>query len=70
MGDVFPWPRGILLGIILSVASQVGDLSESLIKRYYQVKDSGILLPEFGGVLDLTDSFSYCGLLFWLFLET
>ena len=66
---LFPWPLGILLGIILSVASQVGDLSESLIKRYYAVKDSGVLLPELGGILDLIDSFLYCGFIFWAFLR-
>jgi len=65
---VFPWPWGVLLGIILSIASQMGDISESLFKRYYQAKDSGVVLPEFGGILDLIDSFTYCGFLFWLFV--
>jgi phosphatidate cytidylyltransferase len=63
---LFPWSYGIPLGIILSIATQVGDLSESLIKRYYSVKDSGALLPEFGGILDLTDSFLFTGFLFWV----
>jgi CDP-diglyceride synthetase len=65
---VFPWPKAILLGIILSITSQVGDLSESLIKRFYRVKDSSSLLPEFGGVLDLIDSALFSGFLFWLVL--
>ena len=53
--------RGILatiaFGIVVAVASQVGDLTESLIKRSADTKDSGDLLPSFGGVLDLIDSF-------------
>ncbi|MBI4600969.1 MAG: phosphatidate cytidylyltransferase [Planctomycetes bacterium] len=62
----FPWPWGIPVGIILSVSTQVGDLSESLIKRCYQVKDSSRLLPELGGVLDLIDSTLFSGYLFWI----
>jgi phosphatidate cytidylyltransferase len=62
----FPWPWGIPLGIILSITTQVGDLSESLIKRCYQVKDSSSLIPEFGGILDLVDSVLFSGYVFWL----
>jgi phosphatidate cytidylyltransferase len=68
-GVLFSWPAALGLGILLSVVSQVGDFSESLIKRFYRVKDSAVLLPEFGGILDLVDSFLYSGFVFWLFLE-
>ncbi|MBI3318872.1 MAG: phosphatidate cytidylyltransferase [Candidatus Omnitrophica bacterium] len=45
-----------LLGVLLGLLGQLGDLSESLIKRDCQVKDSGTLLPGMGGMLDVLDS--------------
>ena len=47
------------LSIVLGIAGQVGDSWESALKRQYQVKDSGGLLPGHGGFLDRLDSMSF-----------
>ncbi|MFC1455307.1 phosphatidate cytidylyltransferase [Microvirga arabica] len=46
-----------VLSIVSSIASQVGDLGESALKRYCQVKDSSHLIPGHGGVMDRLDGF-------------
>jgi len=46
----------LALGIFLSLAGQLGDLFESLLKRSFDVKDSGNLIPGHGGILDRLDS--------------
>lgn len=50
------WGIVLALGVLGSIASQIGDLTASKIKRYCQVKDFGNIIPGHGGVLDRFDS--------------
>jgi phosphatidate cytidylyltransferase len=45
----------LMVGSILAVLGQLGDLSESLLKRSSGIKDSGMLIPGHGGILDKVD---------------
>ena len=54
--DILSFPHALILGIILGVVGQLSDLSESVIKRSAEVKDSGDLIPGHGGLLDRCDS--------------
>lgn len=58
-----------LLGCFFGGLGQLGDLSESLIKRDCQVKDSGNLLPGMGGVLDVIDSLLFSAPAFYLYMS-
>lgn len=58
----------ILLAIVVNIIGQVGDLSESIIKRWAGVKDSGSILPGHGGMLDRVDALIFSAPAFYYFL--
>ena len=59
----------LVYGIVGSAISQIGDLSFSVIKREFGVKDYGNLLPGHGGILDRFDSVTFVAPFVWLALQ-
>jgi phosphatidate cytidylyltransferase len=57
-----------LIGLFFGGIGQLGDMSESLIKRDCNVKDSGKLLPALGGVLDAIDSLLFSAPAFYFYM--
>ncbi len=54
--DHVPTYLGVIMGLAIGFFAQLGDLLESLIKRYFNVKDSSNILPGHGGLFDRFDS--------------
>lgn len=54
--SVFPIKECFLIGTLIGTVGPLGDLSESLIKRSVNIKDSGTLIPGHGGLLDRVDA--------------
>lgn len=65
----FSVPLMALLGVLLAITATVGDLAESIIKRYTGVKDSGRLIPGHGGVLDRFDSVMFTAPFVYYFIQ-
>lgn len=59
-GENSMWWAMVLLSFTLPLIAVVGDLTLSLIKRYFGIKDYGRLLASHGGVLDRADSLIFC----------
>ena len=72
MDALFSLPLGygqaILLGLLVSIFGQLGDLVESLFKRNVGVKESGKLVPGHGGLLDRMDSVVFAGVVVYYYV--
>jgi phosphatidate cytidylyltransferase len=65
----FGYGHLFLIAFGLGILGQLGDLSESLLKRDCQIKDSGSFFPGMGGVLDQIDSLLFTAPVFYFYLS-
>ena len=63
------WYNGVVLGLLIAIFAQIGDLCESMIKRDAGVKDSSDIIPGHGGFLDRCDSYILTIPIVYYFLE-
>ncbi|MDG7055943.1 MAG: phosphatidate cytidylyltransferase [Wolbachia endosymbiont of Meromenopon meropis] len=57
--DLFSIFYSPIIGLAIAILAQLGDFTESIIKRVYNVKDSGSMIPGHGGILDRMDGFIF-----------
>ncbi|MDC1383370.1 phosphatidate cytidylyltransferase [Candidatus Puniceispirillum sp.] len=72
LSDVFTFAslgEALIVGLVIGVLAQAGDLFESAVKRHLKVKDSGSILPGHGGMLDRFDGYVFAvpAIYFYLF---
>ncbi len=69
LGLDMPYWQAAVLGMLLAVAAQIGDLVESKLKRISGVKEAGGLIPGHGGMLDRLDSILLTGVVvyYWAY---
>jgi phosphatidate cytidylyltransferase len=73
LGPLLPVHLGVphlaIVGAMIGIVGQIGDLSASLMKRFCRAKDSGNLVPGMGGFLDVVDSILFTAPIFYFHLK-
>jgi phosphatidate cytidylyltransferase len=63
------YSRVVVLGLLVGVFAQLGDLTESKLKRIVGVKEAGSIIPGHGGILDRLDSIAFAGIVAYYWLQ-
>ncbi len=66
--DSFPLIHSIIIGLLIGIFGQIGDLVESLLKRDAGIKDSSTILPGHGGFLDRFDSIIFVAPILFVYI--
>lgn len=63
------WWHPLIIGIIIWFLSPMGDLVESMMKRSAGVKDSGVIIPGHGGIMDRLDALTFTGPFMFIYVK-
>lgn len=69
-GALASWAMILVVSLVGGALGQMGDLVESCLKRFSGVKDSGVIFPGHGGVLDRVDGLLFAAPAIWFILYT